>query len=196
MPPRRGLRRGRAPVPDPDPPGSPTPSEATSVESSSDDDQDELSGPVFSPEGRSDIARSTPETPTRGAASRGISSLAGLRRTLLGSGKKTAKTRPLRPEAYLRHAAWCMHCFRTFLDNWDTSEPPVIPCWDDGLASKKCRQCASRNKNCEPVSFIDGHGVSTVTDWRFAVGERGNPRRRDAFTMHSGLGQDFLGDRR
>lgn len=166
MPLKRGLRPR---VPD-------SPSEHSSSAEEDEESEVEESGPSFSPEGRSDNTRSTPETPTCGATSRGISSLAGLRRAMMGSGRKKPKTRPLRPEAYLRHAAWCMHCFRTFLENWDTSEPPVIPCWDDGLASKKCRQCAKRNKNCEPVSDIYGHGVSMVTDWRFPAGERGNPR--------------------
>ncbi|KAJ6097448.1 hypothetical protein N7499_001822 [Penicillium canescens] len=64
--------------------------------------------------------------------------------------------------------AWCMHCFRTFLDNWDTSGPPVIPCWDDGLSSKRCRQCASRNKNCEPVNegiLGDAIRLQCILDW-------------------------------
>jgi hypothetical protein len=109
--------------------------------------------PSFSPAGRSGTADSAPSTPSRAARNpTGITSVAGLRRSMLRRKQKT--TRPLRPEAYLRHAVWCMHCFRTFLDHWDGSEPPVIPCLDDGLASKKCRQCASRNKNCEPVSDV------------------------------------------
>ena len=187
----RGRGRGQAPVRDPTPPPrSPTPSEAESVVSISDDDEDEISEPLFSPSGRSTIDDSgtpTPSTPTPG----GISSISGLRRALMGAGKK--KNRPLRPVAYLRHVAWCMHCFRTFLENWDTSEPPVIPCWDDGLSSKRCRQCASRNKNCEPVSDFYEHGVMMAANQRFSVGERGYPWRRDAFAVHSRLGQVFLG---
>jgi hypothetical protein len=130
------------------------------VISSSDDEQEETSSaPEFSPAARSVITGS--ETPTPSAPSTptpsGPTSLAGLRRALTGGVRK--KNRPLRPVAYLRHVAWCMHCFRTFLENWDTSGPPVIPCWDDGLSSKRCRQCASRNKNCEPVSVPNKHGV-------------------------------------
>ena len=192
MPPRgrvQGRGRGKA-LPAPAPPArSPTPSDMESVISISDDDQDETdddqdetSAPLSSPSERSVIAGSetpTPSTPTPG----GITSISGLRRALTGGVRK--KNRPLRPVAYLRHVAWCMHCFRTFLENWDTSGPPVIPCWDDGLSSKRCRQCASRNKNCEPVSDSNKHGVMIAANQRFSVGERGHSRRCDASPVHS-----------
>jgi hypothetical protein len=88
------------------------------------------------------------DTPTRNAtAARSTAALRNLRRA-------QRVPRPLRPEPYLRHSGWCMHCFRTFVDNWDPSGPPVIPCLDDGMSSKKCKQCASRGKNCEPVSYV------------------------------------------
>ena len=163
MPPRRGLRRGRdrgrVSVSTPAPPVySLSSSEAENVESSSDDDQDAISGPVFSPSERSDVGGAESPTPSGPTAGQ-VASISGLRRT-----PKKKKDRPLRPVAYLRHVAWCMHCFRTFLENWNTSEPPVIPCWDDGLSSKRCRQCASRNKNCEPVSDFYEHGVMTAAN--------------------------------
>jgi hypothetical protein len=164
------------------------------VISSSDDEQEETSSaPEFSPAARSVITGS--ETPTPSAPSTptpsGPTSLAGLRRALTGGVRK--KNRPLRPVAYLRHVAWCMHCFRTFLENWDTSGPPVIPCWDDGLSSKRCRQCASRNKNCEPVSVSNKHGVMIAANQRFSVGKRRYPWWCDASPVHSRLGQAFLG---
>ena len=154
--------------------------ETESMVSISDDDQDEASEPVFSPSGRLAIDGSetpTPSTPTAGRTS----SISGLRRAFKDATKK--KDRPLRPVAYLRHVAWCMHCFRTFLENWDTSEPPVIPCWDDGLSSKRCRQCASRNKNCESVSDCYGYGVMIAADQRFSAGKRGYPWRCDTFAV-------------
>jgi len=88
----------------------------------SDDDEDEA---LFSPLGRSTIDDSRSPTPS-GPALGGVSSMSGLRRAFMGVGKK--KNRPLRPIVYLRYVVWCMHCFRTFLENWDTSDLPVIPC--------------------------------------------------------------------
>jgi hypothetical protein len=88
----------------------------------SDDDEDKA---LFSPLGRSTIDDSGSPTPSSPALG-GISSMSSLRRAFIGVGKK--KNRPLRPIIYLRYVVWCIHCFRTFLENWDASEPLVIPC--------------------------------------------------------------------